>query len=304
MRLLICDKIAPQAVEFLQKNSIPYQYSPEITPPALLNSVHIYDGLLVRSRTKVTSDVIEKGVLLKLIGRVGSGVDNIDMAAARAKNITVINAPDGNTIAVVEHTIGLMISLLRQYQRAFRTMQEGIWEKDSLSQMGSELCGKTVGVLGYGHIGKRLVEVLSTFGANVLIFSNSQKSCTLQELFSSSDIITLHVVLNEETKGMVTKELIQSMKPSALFLNVARGRLVDESALFNALKNHTISAAALDVFWEEPLAADSPWRLLPNVILTPHIGAGTKEAFAKASMTVVQDVLRFAKGEPVVNSVS
>ena len=303
MRLLICDKIHPQAVEFLQKKSVPYQYSPEITVPALLNSVHNYDGLLVRGRTKVTSDVIEKGVQLKLIGRVGSGVDNIDMTAARAKNITVINAPDGNIVSVVEHTIGLIISLLRNYQRAFRTMQEGIWEKDALSQTGSELFGKTVGVLGYGHIGKRLVEVLSTFGVNVLIFSKSQKSCTLQQLFSTSDIITLHVVLNEETKGIVSKELIQSMKPTALFLNMARGRLVDESALFEALKNHQIAGAALDVFWEEPLASDSPWRFLPNVLLTPHIGAGTKEAFAKASLTVVADVIRFAKGEKPLNSV-
>jgi len=302
MRLLICDKIHPLAIEFLQHNKIAYEYRPEILLPALLNSIHNYEGILVRSRTKVTRDVIEKAVNLKFIGRVGSGVDNIHMESAKAKNITVVNAPDGNSQAVAEHTIGLMIALLRHYPKAFTSMKEGMWLKKELT--GSELSGKTVGIVGFGHVGKRVEALVRAFGAKVLIFSKSSHTISLAELFKQSDIITVHCSLTPQTKGMITRELIATMKPSAYLINTSRGEIVDEGALFDALKNHSIAGAALDVFWEEPLPMDSHWRQLPRVILTPHIGAATHEALEKASMTIAQDIARFVKGEKVENIVS
>ncbi len=295
MKVLISDKIDDSSLSQFTQNNISYDYQPEITPVDLAIKISDYEALMVRSRTKVTKDIIEKGKKLQIIGRVGSGVDNIDMDVARERKITVVNASDANSQAVAEHTVGLILSVLRQYPLAFSSMQEGLWLKKDLK--GTEISGKTVGILGYGNIGKRVDKMVQTFGAKVIIHSRSYQTVTLQELFAKSDILTIHLALNSETRGCVTRWLLDLMKPSAILINTSRGEIIDEEALYQRLAANKIKGAALDVYSREPLPIDSKLRLLDNLVLTPHIGAATQEALTRASQTVVDDIVRFTKGE-------
>lgn len=295
MKVLIADKIDESAPSLLKDNNITFTYQPEISPDELLTSISNYDALIVRSRTKVTKEVIEIGKNLKVIGRVGSGVDNIDMRVARKKKIIVVNAAEANSQAAAELTVALMLSCVRKLPSAFSSMREGLWLKKESG--GNELALKTVGIVGYGHVGKRVRKLVSAFRARVLIYSRSYQTCSSREIFEKSDIVTLHLSLTPQTKGCVTKDLLALMKPTAFLINTARGELVDEETLYNVLVNKKIAGAALDVFWQEPLPADSKWRKLPNLTLTPHIGASTQEAQKKASLTVVADVVRVLKGK-------
>lgn len=301
MKVLIADRLDEKALSFFEEKNIAVDYKPEITPEALLAIIPSYDALIVRSRTKVTKEIIGKGSTLKIIGRAGSGVDNIDVKTAQEKNIIVVNAPDANAQAVAEHTIGLILSLLRTYPKAFSSMREGLWLKKELK--GSELSGKTVGIVGHGHIGKRVETSVKAFGAQTLILSRSTHTSSLSDIFSQSDIITLHIALTPETKGMITKELLEKMKSTAYFINTSRGEIVDENALYEIIFSGKIAGTALDVFWEEPLPSDSKWRKLPNVILTPHIGAATHEALKRASLTVAEDIVNVLKGGKPQNPV-
>jgi len=301
MKILISDKITESALSLLKDSQIDFDYQPEVSFAELTASIPLYDALIVRSRTKVVKEIIDRGKNLKIIGRVGSGVDNIDTEAAQNKHIIVVNAPDANSEAVAELTIGLMLSLLRKLNRAFSSMKEGLWLKKELG--GSELCGKTVGIVGYGHIGKKVARLVSAFGANVLVYSRSHQTCTKEELFKQSDIITFHLALNNETKGFINKELITLMKPTAFIINASRGEILDEETLYQMLAEKKIAGAALDVFWQEPLPVESRWRKLDNVILTPHIGASTKEALVRASITVLHDVINVLKGGKPQNQV-
>ncbi|MBI2616512.1 hydroxyacid dehydrogenase [Candidatus Gottesmanbacteria bacterium] len=295
MNVLISDPIDETALEYLTDNHIAFDYKPTIRAETLLEEISRYDGLLVRSRTKVTRDVITAGKNLKVIARIGSGYDNIDVDECRGRKIVVVNSPDANSISVAELTVGLIIALLRDFPKAFSSMKNGLWLKDEF--WGGELNGKIVGILGYGYVGKKVDQLVRAFGAKTLIFSKNKKSCTLSQLFSQSDIVTVHLALNSETKEMITQALLRQMKPTAYFLNISRGGVVDERALFSLLSEKKIAGAALDVFWQEPLSENYKWRSLENVILTPHIGAATKEALKRASITVAQDVVRVLKKE-------
>lgn len=286
MRVLIADKIAEPALSELKQGGVQVDYRPEISPEELLAEISGYDGLIVRSRSKVTKAVIDAGKKLKIVGRVGSGLDNIDVKACQQKKIKVVNAPDGNSQAVAEHTIGLMIALLRNYAKALSSMTAGQWLKSELS--GSELAGKTVGILGYGHIGKKVGKILEAIGARVLTF---ERGGSLEAIFKTADIITVHLPLTDETRGMVSAALMNLMKPKSYLINTSRGEIIDEAALIELLKAGKIGGAALDVFTTEPLAADSELRKLDRIILTPHIGASTKEALTKASSAVVKEFL-------------
>ncbi len=246
--------------------------------------------------------IILAGKNLKIIGRVGSGVDNIDVEVCQKKKIIVVNAPDANSQAVAELTIGLMISLLRNIPRADQSMKQGLWLKKELK--GSELSGKTVGIVGYGHIGKRIEKLVKVFGAKVLFFSRRRKNTTLRKLFQEADIITLHVSLTPQTKGMVDGKLFAIMKPTAFLINTSRGDVVCEKALLKVLVEKKISGVALDVYSEEPLPVNSPLRKLENVILTPHLGASTKEALERGTKVVIEDVIRALKGKKVENNVT
>lgn len=300
MRILISDKISDSSLSLLKDNNIDFDYLPEITPDDLLTSVSKYQALVVRSRTKVTKEVIEAGKNLRVIGRVGSGVDNIDTETAGG-NIIVVNAPDANSSAVAELTVGLMLSLLRMIPQAVSSMDKGLWLKKELS--GRELNGKTVGILGYGHVGSRVEKIVSAFWAKVIIHSRSYQTVDYKELFKLSDIVTIHLALNKDTRGCVTKYILELMKPTAILINTSRGEIVDEEALYKHLSEKKIAGVALDVYWQEPLPADSRWRKLDNVILTPHIAASTKEALQRASITVIEDVVRALKGEKPKNQV-
>lgn len=288
-RILICDKVDQKSLDSLSK-SVSFVYQPEITPENLLKSIPEYDGLIVRSRTKVTKEVIFAGKNLKVVGRVGSGLDNIDKDAAQERKIQVVNAPDGNTNAVAELTLGLVLSLLRNLSRAYLSMSQGLWLKKELG--GSELSGKTVGIVGYGHIGKRISKLLKTFGAEVYYYSRSEKNISLKDLFKKSDIVSLHLPLTPQTISLVDKKLLSLMKPTSFLINTGRGKVVVEKDLFDVLSRKKIAGAALDVYWAEPLDPNSPWRKLDNVILTPHLGASTKEALARATKTVIDKAVK------------
>lgn len=300
IRILICDPASQNAINYLISNKIPVDYLPNISPTELLEVVSRYEGLVVRSRTKITKEVIEEGKNLKIVGRIGSGCDNIDIKTCRQRKITVINAPDANSQSVAELTITLIISLLRKLDFVTLSMKEGKWLKNEIR--GEELSGKTVGIIGYGYVGKRVAEILSCFGCKLQIYSRSYQNCSINELFSGSDIITIHAALTKETEGMIGKELLTKMKKQAYLVNISRGSIIDEDALYNVLSKGKIAGAALDVFWQEPLEEGSKWRKLKNVILTPHIGAATIEALEKASMSVAEDFVRFFKGiKPLYN---
>lgn len=301
MKVLISDKIHDSALKYLSEHKIEVSYQPEITMENLLSEIPQYEGLIVRSRTKVTVEVIENGKSLKIIGRVGSGVDNIDIEASRKRKITVINAPDANSQAVAEHTLGLAIALLRNYPKAFASMKNGLWLKKELS--GSEIEGKSVGILGYGHIGKKVERFFKAFGAATQVYSRSYQTASLPQLFQNSDLITIHLALTADTKKLVGDKLLSLMKPNAYLINTSRGEIIDENVLYAILNGNKIAGAALDVYGSEPLPSDSKWRKLDNVILTPHIGASTREALTKASICVVRDIVNFANRQEVKNMV-
>ena len=213
----------------------------------------------------------------------------------------VINAPDANSQAVAEHTIGLMLSLLRKYPQAFSSMKEGLWIKKELT--GKELFGKTVGILGFGHIGKKVAKILEAFGAKVIVFSRSYKTVEYKDLFSQSDILTVHLVLNNETRGCITQNELVLMKPTAFLVNASRGEVIVEKDLLEILSQKLIAGAALDVYWLEPLPQESRFRVLDNCILTPHIGASTKEALVRASLSVAEDFIKYYTGEIPINKI-
>ncbi len=301
MNILIADPTDSEAISYLKNHNIEVTYQPEISADNLFSQITNYDALMVRSRTKVTKQVIENGINLKVVARIGSGYDNIDVVACRSKNVTVVNAPDANSQAVAELTLCLIIAFLRRLPKAINSMKEGLWIKNEI--WGEEINGQTVGILGYGHIGKKVANTMQAFGANVLIHSRNFQTASLREIFSQSDIVTVHLTLNDETRGCITQSLLSEMKQTAIFVNLARAQLVDENALYETLLNKKIKGAILDVYWQEPLPTDSKWRKLDNVILTPHVGAATHEALKRASLTVAQDIVNVLKGEKPQNPV-
>jgi len=290
MKVLVCDPASSDALKFLNSNGIEVYFKPEINAADLLSEVVSVDALMIRSRTKITREVIERGKNLNVIARVGSGFDNIDISACREKGIAVINAPDANSQSVAELTVCLIISLLRKTTAAFFSMKNGKWLKNEI--WGFELFGRTVGILGYGFVGKKVADLLKAFNCELLIYSLEFSNCTLTELFSKSDIITIHVSLTDKTKGLVNRKLLAKMKKTAYLINSSRGGVIVEDDLYHVLSLGKIAGAALDVFWQEPLAENSRWRKLENVILSPHLGAATADALDRASMTIADDLVR------------
>lgn len=299
MRILISDKIHPDALEFLQKKKADLLYLPEIMPLELLQKAGEAEALIVRSRTKVTREVIEKGIKLKIIARAGSGTDNIDKESAQAKGVAVINSPGANAQAVAELTIGLILSLLRQIPYANKSMHEGRWLKKEL--MGAEIYNKTVGIIGFGHVGKKVTALVRSFGANALVVGSHDEEEKLISLLKLSDIVTLHVRLNDKTRGLIDKNKLSLMKSTAYLINNCRGEVVVENDLYEVLVKKKIAGAALDVFWKEPLMAPNRWMDLNNCLLTPHISGQTSEATRKACLMIAGDVIKFLQGK-VINS--
>lgn len=256
------------------------------------------DGLIVRSETKVSSDLMDVLPKLRVIGRAGVGVDNIDVKGATARGIVVMNAPDGNTITTAEHTIALMVSMARNVPQAHALLQSGIWDKKRF--VGVELNSKTLGIIGLGRIGKHVAKIAKGFGMTILAFDPfiSQDQAkdlgielgTLEDVFKRADFITIHTPVTDETRGIIGKDAFSKMKKDVRLINCARGGLIDEAALLEAIENDTIAAAALDVFATEPLSPDSPLLKNPKIITTPHLGASTTEAQEGVALTVAEQM--------------
>ena len=272
-----------------------------------LESLPESDALIVRGRTKVTAEVIRSaGPRLKVIGRAGVGVDNIDLEAARARGLTVVNAPEAATVAVAELTLGLMLALARQLPTADASLRRAEWRKSELH--GSELSGKTLGIIGVGRIGAAVASRASAFGMRVLghdpLLSDGElqrrgtEPLSFDALLHESDYICLHLPLNDETRGLIGRETLQRFKPGARLISAARGGIIDEAALLEALESGHLAGAALDVYAEEP-PRELPLRRHPNVVLTPHIGAQTREAQSKAALDIAGEVLAALRGEPL-----
>jgi len=275
-----------------------------ISADDLLKAIPDYDGLIVRGRTKVTASVMEAASKLKVIGRAGVGVDNIDLVAAKKHNITVVNAPMSTTLAVAELTFGLMLALAREIPRADAGMKQGKWLKKELE--GVELNGKTLGIIGYGRIGVELGKRASTFGMSVIAYDplisedeikqRGAEPVSIQDLYAWSDFISLHLPLNVQTRDMVGPLAFSEMKAGVRIVCAARGGIIDESALVAALNSGKVAGAALDVFGLEPPGLTEAVSH-PRVIATPHVGAQTVEAQSRASEDIAAEVLSALQGK-------
>ena len=259
-KVLISDAMDSIAENILKDNNIDVDVITNLNEEKLLELIPNYDGLIVRSATKVTNAVINKSSNLKVIGRAGAGVDNIDQVAAKNKKIIVMNTPGGNTNATAEHTMALLFALSRKIPNANKTTHEGLWEKKKLK--GNEIKGKTVGIIGFGNVGKRFAEMCCNLGLRILINSKSFEnlkndfpdytSVNLNHILQEADIISFHCKPNSDGSSLINENELNKMKSNAIIINTARGNLVSEKALFEALKNNKIKGAALDVFSEEP----------------------------------------------------
>ncbi|MBE2197712.1 MAG: hypothetical protein IAE79_03810 [Anaerolinea sp.] len=298
-RVLICDALAAVGVTLLREHT-DVDVNTTLTPAALLDVVADYDVLVVRSATQVTRAVIERGQSLQLIARAGAGLDNIDVVAARERQITVVNSPDANTLAVAEHTMGLLLSLARRLPRADWGLKAGKWEKSSL--VGEGLAGKTLGIVGFGRIGREVAMRAHAFRMKILVnqrrstpeldLAAGVQSVDLFDLLRAADFVTLHLPLTAETENMFGAAQFAVMKQTAYLVNTARGGLIAEAELLQALDNGQIAGAALDVFVHEP-AIDSALARHERVIATPHIGASTTDAQEAAALSVAEQIVAF-----------
>jgi D-3-phosphoglycerate dehydrogenase len=295
----------------LKSKSIDYDIKTGLEPNELKSIIDDYDGILIRSATKLTADMLENCSNLKVIGRAGVGVDNVDLDIATKNKILVMNTPLGNLEATAELTVGLMFSLYRHIHNANASTHEGKWEKAKF--MGTELKGKTLGIVGFGNIGQRVAEICKVIGMQILTNSNSASDAVLnsfgakkvstEELISSSDVLSLHTKLNDQTKNMLNKESIATMKSSSVIINCARGGLINESDLKDALNNDVIAGAAIDVYETEP-ATENVMFGAKNLLLTPHLGASSKEAQSNVAIDVANQVADFLKENKIVNNVN
>jgi D-3-phosphoglycerate dehydrogenase len=303
-RVLVTDEIDAEGVAILSAEpKLVVDEVPTLPKEELLSRIGDYHAIVGRSATRISTELLEKARNLKVVGRAGVGVDNIALDTATSLGIAVINAPAGNTVAVVELFFGAVISLLRHIPRAASSMQAGKWDRSSL--LGSELKGRTLGIIGLGRIGSEVAARARAFGMNVVAYDpyiaqarfeafRAQEAKSLDALLEQSNILTIHTPLTDETTGMIGKREIARLPQRSIVVNMARGGIVDESALLEALNNNHLLGAVVDAYEKEPLTADHPLRKLPNVLLTPHIGASTTEAQRNVAVDVciaVRDAL-------------
>ncbi|MBV7377488.1 phosphoglycerate dehydrogenase [Maritimibacter dapengensis] len=312
-KVLVSDKLSETAVQIFRDRGIDVDFEPTLgkDKEKLLEVIGQYDGLAIRSATKVTADVLEKATNLKVIGRAGIGVDNVDIPAASQKGAIVMNTPFGNSITTAEHAIAMMFAVARQIPEADASTQAGKWEKSKF--MGVELTAKTLGVIGCGNIGSIAAERGKGLKMKVIAFDPflSQERADklgvekveLDELLSRADFITLHVPLTDKTKGILNAENIAKTKKGVRIINCARGGLVDEAALAEAIKSGHVAGAAFDVFEVEP-ATESPLFGLPNVVCTPHLGASTTEAQENVALQVAEQISDYLLTGAVTNALN
>ncbi len=293
MKVIITDPIAKKGVEMLKSAGLEVTESPGLPPDELIKAIPAYDAIIVRSATKVTADVINAGTNLKVIGRAGVGLDNVDKKAADARGIKVVNTPAATSVTVAELALGLMLACARSIPQATQSLREGKWEKKAFK--GTELYGKTLGLIGSGRIGTELAKRAVAMGMSVLVFDPfikecaAGKKCEFPEMLKQADYISLHVPKTDQTKHIINKDSIAQMKKGVVIVNCARGGVVDEEALYEGLKSGQVGAAALDVYESEPIK-DFKLFSLPNVIGTPHVGAQTREGQERAGIGVAEEV--------------
>ena len=311
VRVLISDPMSSQALDVFKQRGIDAVQTAKMTEEELLDMIPDFDGLAIRSSTTVTEKVLETAKKLKVVGRAGIGVDNIDVAACTAKGIVVMNTPMGNAITTAEHALAMMFSLARHIPQANQTTHAGAWAKSRY--MGVELTGKMLGIIGSGNIGSIVAEKAIGFGLKVQAYdpylteerANSLgiKKVELEELLTSSDVISLHVPKTPETENIIDATAINKMKKGALLINCARGGLVDELALRVALESGHLRGAALDVFLEEP-AKENPLFGLENFICTPHLGASTSEAQEKVAVQIAEQISDYLLDDSIKNALN
>jgi D-3-phosphoglycerate dehydrogenase len=298
LKIFVADEVSDTGLQPLRDAGFVVEKRTKLNPAELRAALSGCAGLVVRSETKVTSDLMDSATTLRVVGRAGVGVDNIDVPAATERGIVVMNAPDGNTITTAEHTIALLIALARRVPQANSSLKSGHWDRKSF--IGVELQGKTLGVVGLGRIGRTVSARARAFGMKIVAFDPfiapeqardlEIELSALDELFATADFITIHTPLTAETRGVIGRDAFAQMKKGVRIINCARGGLVDEGALYNAIKSGTVAGAALDVFTEEPPAPDHPLLLLDEVIATPHLGASTAEAQEGVAFTVAEQM--------------
>jgi D-3-phosphoglycerate dehydrogenase len=302
MKILVADSIHEDGVRELSKIG-EVEVRTGMSREELIERVRDADVLIVRSATKVTRDVIEAGKKLRIIARAGVGLDNIDVKAAREREIAVVNAPEAPSVAVAELVIGLMLAFVRHIPAADASMKSGKWEKKAF--MGRELRGKILGIIGTGKIGREVARRAKAFEMNLLLYDVVRdeefakevggRYVGLEELLRNSDFVSIHIPLTESTRCLIGQREISMMKPGAVLVNTSRGAVVDEKALAEALKAGRIGGACLDVFEKEP-PVGSPILECPNTVLTPHIGASTAEAQREAALIIAEKIRRIVEG--------
>ncbi|MDG1399591.1 MAG: phosphoglycerate dehydrogenase, partial [Candidatus Binatia bacterium] len=299
-RVLVSDKLAPEGLEILaSRKDLELHDRPGLSAEELLEIIPEFDGLVIRSGTRVTAEVIAAATRLKVIGRAGIGVDNVDVPAATRRGIVVMNTPGGNNTTTAEHTISLLLSLARHIPQAYASLTNGKWERSKFT--GIEVAGKTLGVIGLGNIGRIVADRGAGLSMKVIAYDPfvtpetmplDAELVSLDDLYARADFVTVHVPMTNDTRGLIGTEAISKMKPGVRIINCARGGIVDESALAEGIRSGKVAGAALDVFVEEP-PLGNPLLEMPEVIATPHLGASTGEAQVNVAIAIAEQVSHY-----------
>jgi D-3-phosphoglycerate dehydrogenase len=312
-KVLVSDSLAPQGLEILEHaRGLEVDYAPGLAPAELLERIRDAEGLVIRSGTKVTREVIERAEKLRVIGRAGIGVDNVDVGAATERGVVVVNTPSGNNVTTAEHAIALLVALARHIPQASASMKAGKWEKTAFT--GMELSNRTLGVIGLGNIGRVVAQIAQGIGMRVIAYDPHLPEeiaakldielVGLDDLYQRADALTVHVPKTKETTGLLGAEAFAKCRKGVLVVNAARGGIVDEKALLAALESGQVGGAALDVFLAEPPPADDPLVRHPRVICTPHLGASTEQAQLNVAIQVAEQVRDYLVNGEIRNGVN
>ena len=312
IKILATDSLDPQGIEILKKEEgIEVIVKPKLSPEELLRILKDCQGIIIRSQTEITEEIINQSPELKVVGRAGVGIDNIDLEAATRRGIIVMNAPQGNTTSTAEHTLTLILALSRNISRADLSVRLGRWEKSKF--IGVEISGKVLGIIGLGQVGGQVAKLARRIGMNVMAYDpyiSSDKAKRLEVkvvdfdiIPQEADYITVHTPLTKETRHLIGKDFLSKVKPGARIINCARGGIVDEEALYEALKNGRVAGAALDVYEKEP-PSKSPLFEMENCLFTPHLGASTREAQTGVAVAIAEQFVDFFKKGVITNAVN
>ena len=314
VKILVADPVSDTGLQVFhaEKNQFLVEVKTKLSPEELKKAVTDVDAIVVRSETQISADILAAAKKVKIVGRAGVGVDNIDIAAASKQGVVVVNVPGGNTISAAEHTMALLLSMARNVPQANASVKAGEWKRSQF--VGTELLGKTLGLIGLGRIGREVAKRCQSFGMNVIgydPFASEEYAktfqitlATLEEIYKKADYISVHVPLNDSTRNLFNAQTLAKLKPGVRLINCARGGIINEKDLAEAIKSGHVKGAALDVYEQEPPAKDNPLFGLPNVILTPHLGASTEEAQVKVAQELAETLRDYFLQGTVRNAVN